>query len=42
MNVKPVAQTMRRVPFRMRDKLEQKLNELVDLDVIERGEGGSG
>ena len=29
-NVKPVAQPMRRVPFSMRDKLEQKLNELVD------------
>ena len=30
---------MRRVPFSMRDKLEQKLNELVDLDVIEKAEG---
>ena len=30
---------MRRVPFSMRDKSEQKLNELVDLDVIERVEG---
>ena len=38
-NVKPVAQPMRRVPFSMRDKLEQKLDELVDLDVIERAEG---
>ena len=38
-NVKPVAQPMRRAPFSMRDKLEQKLNELVDLDVIERAEG---
>ena len=38
-NVKPVTQPMRRVPFSMRDKLEQKLNELVDLDVIERAEG---
>ena len=37
--VKPVAQPMRRVPFNMRDTLEQKLNELVDLDVIERAEG---
>ena len=36
---KPVAQPMRRVPFSMRDKLEQKLNELVDLDVIEIAEG---
>ena len=38
-NVNPVAQLMRRVPFSMRDKLEQKLNELVDLDVTERAEG---
>ena len=38
-NVKPVAQPMRHVPFSLRDKLEQKLNELVDLDVIERAEG---
>ena len=37
--VKPVAQPMRRVQFSLRDKLEQKLNELVDLDVIERAEG---
>ena len=37
-NVSSVAQPMRRVPFSMRDKLEQKLNELVDLDVIERAE----
>lgn len=38
-NVKPVAQPMHRVPFSIRDKLEQKLNELVSLDVIERAEG---
>ena len=38
-NVKSVAQPMRCVPFSMRDKLEQKLNELVDLDVIERADG---
>ena len=38
-NVKPVAQPMRRVPFSMRDKIDQKLNELVDLDVIQRAEG---
>ena len=38
-NVNPVAQPMRRVPFSMRDKLEQKHNELVDLDVTERAEG---
>ena len=38
-NVKPVAQPMRGVPFRMRDTLEYKLNELVDLDVTEGAEG---
>ena len=38
-DVKPITQPMRRVPFSLRDKLEQKLNELVDLDVIERAEG---
>ena len=38
-NVKPVAQPMRCAPFSMRDTLEQKLNELVDLDIIERTEG---
>ena len=38
-SVKPVAQPVRRVPFSLRDKLEQKLNELVELDVIEKAEG---
>ena len=38
-NVKQAAQPMPRVPFSKRDKLEQKLIELVDLDVIERVEG---
>jgi len=38
-DVKPVAQQMCRVTFSWRDKLEQKLNELVDLDVFERAEG---
>ena len=37
--VKPVVQSMRRVPFSLRDKLEKKLNELVDLDVIEKAKG---
>jgi len=30
---------MRRVPFSLRDKLGQKLDELVSLDVIEKAEG---
>ena len=37
--VEPVVQSMRRVPFSLRDKLEKKLNEQVDLDVIEKAEG---
>lgn len=37
--VKPVVQSMRRVPFSLRDKLEKKFNELVDLDVIEKAKG---
>ena len=37
--VKPIVQSMRRVPFSLRDKLEKKLDELVDLDVIEKAEG---
>ena len=37
--VKPVVQSMHRVPFSLRDKLEKKLNELVDLDVTEKAEG---
>ena len=37
-HVKPVVQSMRRVPFSLRDKLEKKLDELVDLDVIEKAE----
>ena len=38
-SVKPIAQPSHCVPFSLRDKLEQKLNELVDLDVIEKVEG---
>ena len=37
--VTPVAQTTRRIPFSLRDKLEQKLVELEETDVIERVEG---
>ena len=37
--VKPVVQSMRRVPVSLRGMLEKKLDELVDLDVIEKAEG---
>lgn len=37
--VRPVAQQVRRVPFQLRDKLENKLQELEELDIIERVEG---
>ena len=35
--VAPVAQPVRRIPFSRRDKVVQKLKELEDLDVIEKG-----
>ena len=38
-SVKPVAQKLRPPPFGLRDKIEQKLNELVDFDIIEPVEG---
>ena len=38
-NVKPVAQPARKIPFKMREKVESKLKELEDLDVIEKVEG---
>jgi hypothetical protein len=34
----PVIQPLRRIPFNLRDKVEKKLNELLDLDIIERVE----
>ena len=37
--VTPVAQPHRRVPFNLRRKVEQKIEELIDLDVIEPVEG---
>ena len=37
-HVKPVVQFMRRVPFSLRDTLEKKLDELVNLGVIEKAE----
>ena len=39
--VKPVVQSMRRVPLSLRDKLEKKVDELVDLDVIEKAGGAT-
>ena len=34
-SVKPVAQSPRRIPFQLRDKVDCKLNELIDADIIE-------
>lgn len=38
-NVKPVAQSQRRIPFAMRGKLEAKIQELLKDDIIELVEG---
>ena len=38
-SVKPVAQKLRPPPYGLRDKIEQKIKELVDCDVIEPVEG---
>ena len=38
-NGKPVAQPMRRTPFTMRPKLEEKIKELVELNIIEPAQG---
>ena len=38
-DIRPIAQPYRRVAFPMMDKLEKHLNELVELDIIERVEG---
>ena len=37
--VQPIAQTTRRVPYHLRDKLSDKLDELVELDIIEKVSG---
>lgn len=37
--VKPVAQPLRRIPFNLRDKVEDKIKELLDKDIIEPVEG---
>ena len=39
--VPPVAQPIRRVPYHLRDKLTTKLDELVELDIIEKVSGPS-
>ena len=39
--IPPVAQPIRRVPYHLRDKLSTKLDELVELDIIEKVSGTS-
>ena len=39
--IPPVAQPIRRVPYYLRDKLSTKLDELVELDIIEKVSGPS-
>ena len=38
-SVKPVAQKPRRVPFHLRDKVEQEIQKLLDEDIIEKVQG---
>jgi hypothetical protein len=38
-DVRPVAQSSRRIPFGLRKKVEDKLTELLDADIIEKAEG---
>ena len=38
-SVQPVAQPLRRMPFNLREKVETKIDELLDLDIIERVDG---
>ena len=38
-NVKPIAQNPRRIPFSLRKKVENKLQELLEKDIIEKVEG---
>ena len=40
-DVQPVAQPMRRVPYQLRDKLSKKIDELLELDIIEEVSGPS-
>ena len=39
--VEPIAQPMRCVPYHLRDKLSKKLDELLELDIIEEVSGPS-
>jgi hypothetical protein len=39
--VEPVIQPIRRIPYHLREKLDRKLNELVDLDIIDPVDGPS-
>ena len=38
-SVRPVAQNPRRIPFGLRKKVEDKLSELMDADIIEKADG---
>ena len=38
-NVKPVIQSSRRLPFSLREKVEAKLDQLLEADIIEKVEG---
>ena len=38
-SVKPITQHLRKIPFHMRGKVENKIKQLLELDVIERVEG---
>ena len=38
-NVKPVAQPLRRTPFNLQAKVENKIRELLDCDIIEEVDG---
>ena len=40
-SIKPVAQPLRRIPFQLRDKVDFKLNELLESDIIEEVPDGS-
>lgn len=37
--VKPVAQPLRRIPYHLRDAVEKKIKELIDMHIVERVEG---
>jgi len=37
--VKPVEQPLRRIPYHLRDAVEKKINELIDMDIVEHVDG---